>query len=291
MSLQSLDRRRLLMLGLMGPALASCSGVGTFNALVPYDWNSRTAATNVEFGPDPRQRLDIYAPRTQVRALPGVLFIYGGSWSNGSRSDYGFVGHALASHGFVTVIADYRLVPQVRFPAFIEDAALATAWIKSHIAAYGGNPKSVFVMGHSAGAYNAAMVALDLKYARRAGIAGQPFRGLIGLAGPYDFLPFDVKATQEAFGGWPQPKETQPIIVANKFAPPALLLAGADDETVLPRNTRSLSAKLRRLDVDVEERFYKGIGHAAVVTSIARPLRGHAPVLDDVIRFIRSRAV
>lgn len=291
MPLQIFDRRRMLMLGLMGSALASCSGVATFNALVPYDWNSRITARNLEFGPDPRQRLDIYSPQTQLRELPVVLFIYGGSWNNGSCSDYGFIGHALASNGFVTVIADYRLVPQVKFPAFIDDAALATAWIKSHIAAYGGNPKSVFVMGHSSGAYNAAMVALDLKYARRAGIAGQPFRGLIGLAGPYDFFPFEVKETQEAFGRWPKPNETQPILVANKYVLPALLLAGANDQTVLPRNTRRLSATLRRLGAEVDERIYEGIRHAAILTSIARPLRGHAPVLDDVIRFIRSRAV
>jgi acetyl esterase/lipase len=238
MYVPGIDRRKLLVFGLMAPALASCTAVGAFNALVPYDRAGRIAASNIAFGPDPRQSLDIYAPITQVGLRPVVLFIYGGSWNNGSRSEYGFVGHALASQGFVTVIINYRLIPQVRFPAFIQDAALATAWIKSNISAYGGDPKSMFVMGHSAGAYNAAMVSLDLRYVRRAGIAGQPFRGLIGLAGPYDFLPFDVRATREAFGEWPDPRETQPVFVATDNAPPESIGQLLDRSSTFVRHTR-----------------------------------------------------
>lgn len=290
MLVKNLDRRNLLLLGLLAPSLASCTALEAFNALVPYDHNSRLAATDIAFGTDERQRLDIYTPNLPTGSRPVVLFIYGGSWNDGTKSDYGFVGHALASQGFVTVIADYRLVPQVQFPAFIDDAALATAWITSNISAFGGDRRAIFVMGHSAGAYNAAMVALDKRYVRRAGIAGQPFRGLIGLAGPYDFLPFDVKATRDAFGQWPKPAETQPVLVVGDDRPSAFLATGAADETVRPRNTINLSAALRRHGAEVQEHIYDGLGHGSILTALARPLRGRAPVLDDVVSFIRRES-
>ena len=281
------SRRSLLIGAAATPLLAGCSMVGAFNALVPDDTGSILAASDIAYDPNPRQKLDVYVPRNPKGRAPSILFIYGGSWTDGSRSDYAFVAHALASKGFVTAVADYRLVPQVRFPAFVEDAAGAARWMKTNVAGFGGDPARLFVMGHSAGAYNAAMVALDPRFVRAAGLQRQPFRGLIGLSGPYDFLPLDVTATQRAFGQWPRLEETQPVDIARRGAPPAFLATGTDDTTVRPKNTRRLAEVLRKLGTPVVTREYPGVTHASIVMAFARPFRDKAPVLEDVATFVR----
>jgi len=284
------SRRRLLLgLGAM-PALASCSAVGTFNAIVPVDGGADRVAEDIAYGSHPRQRLDIYRPSTPASARPApvVVFVYGGSWTGGSRSEYAFVGRALASRGIVTVVVDYRLVPDVRFPAFVEDVASATAWTSHHIAGYGGDARRIVVMGHSAGAYNAAMVALVPAYLRAAGFRGPRLAGFVGLAGPYDFLPFDVAATISAFGAWPRPAETQPVLVAGPGAPRTFVASGAADTTVYPRNTVRLAARLRALQVPVVERIYPDVGHAGILLALSQPFRGNAPVIEDVVAFVQK---
>lgn len=239
---------------------------------------------DIAFGPHPRQRLDIYLPSGPVARAPVAFFIYGGSWSSGDRGTYGFVGDAFASRGYVTVIADYRLVPEVRFPAFIEDGATALATIRRTIGRYGGDADRVHLLGHSAGAYNAMMLALDPRYLARAGVPRSAIRATAGLSGPYDFLPLDVAATRAAFGNARNPAETQPISFARRGAPRIFLGTGTADTTVLPRNTDALAARLQGAGVPVTVRKYDGVGHAGTVLALA-PLLRFTPVLDDVTRF------
>lgn len=271
---------------LAGFLAAGCSPLGVFDTLVPKDGGVGKVATAVAYGQDPRQRLDVYAPRFQpIGRRPVVVFFYGGSWNSGSRSGYAFVGRALAAQGFVVVIPDYRLVPQIRYPAFVEDGAAAVRWTRAHAAEFGGDPAGLVLMGHSAGAYIAAMLAVDdrwLKNDRKA------IKGFVGLAGPYDFAPFDVDASRAAFGGWSRPDETQPVTWAGAGDPPALLLIGADDTTVRPRNSEALSAKLRANGVRVDFRSYPKMGHVGLLLALSRPFRGRAPVLHDVAGFIRQ---
>ncbi|MFO1147859.1 MAG: alpha/beta hydrolase [Alsobacter sp.] len=282
------SRRTLLAAALCAPALSACSAVGAFNAVVKSEDGARTLATDLAYGPDPRQTLDIYGPPGAGGRKPVVIFIYGGSWNSGRRQDYAFVGKALAAQGVVAVVIDYRLVPQVRFPGFVEDAARATAWVKANIAAHGGDPDRVFVMGHSAGAYNAAMVSVTPTYLRAAGLRGRAFRGFIGLAGPYDFLPLDVSATREAFGQAPDLRATQPVLVAQSSAPPSLLLHGRDDDTVYPRNSEALARVLSGKGVPATLKLYDGVGHAGILVALANGFRDKAPVLADTMAFIRS---
>ena len=270
--------RRAALASLAATALGGCSAPGTFNALVPGDAGATRVAEGVAFGPSPRQKLDVYAP-PDARGLPALLFIYGGSWRSGSRSDYGFVGRALASRGMVVAVADYRLVPEVVYPGFVEDGALALAFWRDNAARFGGDPRKLFIMGHSAGAYNAMMVALDPP-------RGVRLSGAIGLSGPYDFLPLDVSATRDAFGEFPDLAQTQPINRVTARAPPVLLGTGADDTTVYPRNTAALAKRLRAAGGPVEERIYPGVGHVGTITAFARPFRDDAPVLEDVVRFV-----
>ena len=266
--------------------VAGCSPLATFDRLVPKDSGGRRVAEALSYGSDARQRLDIYAPRTAgTGGRPVVVFFYGGSWNSGTRSGYAFVGRALAAQGFVVVIPDYRLVPAIRYPAFVEDGAAAVRWTKGHIAGFGGDPAKLVLMGHSAGAYIAAMLAVDDRWLGR---DRQAVRGLVGLAGPYDFAPFDVDVSRAAFGAWPRPEETQPVHWAGAGDPPALLLVGADDKTVLPRNSEALAARLQAGGVPVTLRAYPKLGHVGMILSVARPFRGRAPVVADVAAFVRQ---
>lgn len=261
--------------------LGGCTPITAFNALVPKDGGARLAAKSVPYGEGPRRMLDVYAPRGAT-GRPVIVFFYGGSWNSGARGGYGFVGRALAARGFVTLVPDYRLFPEVAYPGFVEDGAAAVRWARAHARDYGGDGDRIVLAGHSAGAYIAAMLAVD---ARWLGADRAAVRGLVGLAGPYDFAPFTVGAAQQAFGDWPRPAETQPVTWADASAPPALLLTGARDTIVRPRNSEALAAKLRAAGVPVDAKSYPDLGHIGVVTAVAKPFRGNAPVVADMAAF------
>ena len=279
--------RALVLLTCAGAlTLAGCSPFVVLNAVAPGKGFSRQ--TDIAYGPLPRQQLDLYVPDATVRRpFPVVVFFYGGGWESGKRKDYRFVGAELATRGVMTIVADYRLYPEVVFPTFIEDGALAVRWAQEHAAESGGNPKRLFLMGHSAGAQIAAMLAVNKQYLRTAGADPHLIAGLIGLAGPYDFLPLK-KATLKKIFGDPAPRSTQPIDFVTADAPPALLVYGSDDTTVDPGNSLRLTAALKSVGRPAELRVYPGVGHSRVVAGFSPPLARGVPVTDDVMRFIDS---
>ena len=220
-------------------------------------------------------------------SAPVVVFIYGGGWKDGDKSDYRFVGAALAARGYLTVIPDYRLYPAVRFPAFLQDNATAVAWTKANIARYGGDPDRIFLMGHSAGAYNVAMLTLDKQWlAAKAVDADHDIAGMIGLAGPYDFLPLHDPELETIFAPAGDLRLSQPITFARGSAPPMFLAAGTADQTVLPRNTERLAAAVRRNGGLVEDRLYPGVTHTRIIGAMAGTLSWLAPSMKDVTAFI-----
>jgi acetyl esterase/lipase len=271
--------------GLMLLVLGACSPVKVLNALTPDDTFDKTVG--IAYGDDPRQKLDVYVPRHPLKGAPVVVFFYGGSWNSGNRGDYTFVGEALASRGIVAVLADYRLYPQVRYPLFLEDGARAVAWTKEHISEYSGNPQRLYLMGHSSGAYNASMLALDTNLLGAVGMSPKDLSGWIGLAGPYDFLPIENPDVRPVFF-WPDsPPQSQPINHVSRGAPPALLIAASKDNLVNPtRNTGGLASKLREASVPVQDLYYSRPSHITLVATLSRPLRRLAPVLDQVVGFI-----
>jgi acetyl esterase/lipase len=286
-------KRRLLLATGGAALLAGCSATRVIDALVPRD--SYRARNNVAYGREPRQRLDVYLPRDPAtQGAPMVVFFYGGSWTRGSRADYRFVGEALASHGVVCVIADYRLSPQVRYPVFLEDCAAAVRWAVDEAPVIGVDTRRIYLMGHSAGAYNAAMLALDARWLAKVRLDPARLAGWIGLAGPYDFLPIENPEAQVAFN-WPDtPADTQPINHVSRNAPRALLMAAAGDDVVNPqRSTAGLGRRLQAAGASAEVKLLDGpgLGHAAVVAALAQPLRWLAPVLPDVLRFIGPSGV
>lgn len=278
-----------IVAGLAG--LAGCSRLGTLNGvntITPGDGGTDEVARDVAFGSDPRQMLDVYAP-ANAKGAPVVVFFYGGSWNSGRRQDYEFAARALAARGFVTVVPDYRLVPQVRYPAFVQDGASAVAWTVANIARYGGDPAHIGVSGHSAGAYVAMMLTLDRRWLAAAGAPGA-IKAAVGLAGPYDFYPFEAGgAAEAAFGAAKTPAETQPITYARADAPPVLLLTGTDDTTVRPRNATALAAALTALGASAEVRSYPGIGHIGIILAVSKPFRGKAPAVTDTATFFHKQ--
>ena len=243
------------------------------------------------YGPLARQKLDVWVPRTKSSApLPVVVFFYGGGWVKGERGSYGFAARAFASRGFVVVVPDYRLVPEVHFPSFIQDGALAVRWARDHVGDYGGDPQRILLSGHSAGAYIGAMLALDRHYLDAVGVDTKAIKGAALLSGPYDFYPFTEARGADALGNWPRPLETQPITYARKDAPPMLLMHGTADTVVRPYNAQNLAAKLRRLGAPVELKLYPGKSHIDTVKSLSPLFRKSTPALDDSLAFFRAHS-
>lgn len=289
MQLRSMTARgTLAALAVAGAVLvlAGCSPLGALNVLVPSaGYTVHTAA----YGAWPRQQVDVYRPAGVGASAPVVVFFYGGSWRTGERAQYRFVGQALASRGIMTVVADYRLFPQVRYPEFLHDSAMAVAWTLREIAGFGGDPARVFVMGHSAGAYNAAMIALDARWLHEAGASPDMLAGWIGLAGPYNFLPITAADVKPVFDFPFTPADSQPIAHVTAQSPPALLLAAPKDTAVNPdRNTGMLAASLRVAGVPVTSHVVDGVGHITLLAAMAQPLQGLAPVLDEVSAFVKA---
>jgi acetyl esterase/lipase len=271
-------------------ALARPSAVEIFNALMLHDRGAHRAAEAIAYGPDGKQTLDVYVPDDAAKGAPVLIHFYGGGWNSGTRKGYGFLGKAFASRGIITVIPDYRPHPEGRYPGFLEDSAAAVAWVQENIADFGGDPSRIFLSGHSAGGYNAAMLALDPRWLDAAGADRRNIAGWLGLAGPYDFLPLDVEASIRTFSHVEDLPSTQPINHASESDPPAFIANGYDDTIVGKHHVERLGAKLNALGVPHTPRIYEGIEHFWIMLSIARPLRWKLPVLDEMVGFIEERA-
>lgn len=281
-------RIALLLVAVLG-LLAGCAGSGTsiIDVLTPKSGYVETH--DIAYGIGARRTLDVYRPAALAvdAKAPVVVFIYGGSWREGSKADYRFVADALTARGIVAVIADYRVFPEVSYPDFIDDTAAAAAWTFREIARYGGDPDRVFIAGHSAGAYNAAMVAFDPRWLAPYGFAPSRFRGFIGLAGPYNFLPIKEEDVKPVFH-WPDtPPDSQPIAHVSADSIPSLLIAARHDTFVYPTvNTEPMAAKLKSVGADVTVDILDHVNHVTLIGAMARPLRFLAPVERDFTDFV-----
>lgn len=266
-------------------ALAGCSGTDILHTFVTPR-SGYTVHKDIAYGAHPRQRLDVYLPADPAMSSSVIVFFYGGSWQRGNKADYLFAGQAFASRGYIAVIADYRLYPEAYFPEFLHDSALAVAWTREHITAYGGNAEAIYLAGHSAGAYNAVMLTVNEAYLKVAGGRRSWIKGVIGIAGPYDFLPFTDPKIREIFSKQEE-SSSQPVNLVTPGLPPMLLVTGDDDTEVYPKNSHNLAIKLRQKGNPVTERVYHGVAHIGVALALAHGFRSKAPVLNDIDAFIR----
>lgn len=251
------------------------------------------AEHGIVFDPQHQLKLDVYRPRNAEHA-PVVVFFYGGSWVRGERAWYRFVGTALASHGVVTVIPDYRKYPHVKMDGFMTDAARAVAWTFAHATAWGGRANDIFVMGHSAGGQIGALLATDPSWLTPYNLHPFDLAGFIGLAGCYDFMP--IPASEKDMLGMfgrdaASQARAQPVRFVHGHEPPMLLLQGEADHEVEPSNAISLAHVLKAHHEEVWLRLYPGVSHNALVFALSRPFHADAPTLDDVMRFIHAHPI
>ncbi|MEC3909031.1 alpha/beta hydrolase [Sphingobium sp. CR2-8] len=235
------------------------------------------------------QRLDVWRPtQRSQQSLPVVIFWYGGGWVKGTREAYAFAARAYAKQGFVVVVPDYRKVPAVRFPAFLEDGAQAVRWTRDHVGDFGGDAGHIAVAGHSAGAYTVAMLTLDPQWLRAQKVDPGIIKAAVALCGPYDFYPFTDRRAIDAMLGAPDPQLTQPIRFARADAAPMLLVSAGDDVEVRAHNANNLTTRLQALHGRVTQIDYPGLSHENVAMALSAPFRGKAPVLADSVHFLRT---
>ena len=272
----------IIMLAVTAFWLSGCTSLQMLNATVSHRGYSRT--TDIAYRIDPRQKLDVYVPQKMAAPAKVVIFFYGGSWRGGSKTDYRFVAQALTSRGFIVVLPDYRVYPQVIFPAFVEDGALAVRWVRDNITNYGGDMNHVYLMGHSAGSHIAALLTLDARYLKAVGLDRNVIRATATLSGPYDFTPnpwdrpvFGMRTNETAIN-----PDIEPITFVDGKEPPMLLVQGLRDKIVAPANAVNLAARIRAAGGEVDYKTYPKRGHASVVVALVWPYQWLAPVLNDV---------
>jgi acetyl esterase/lipase len=281
----------IIISSIVGLILATGIGLYLYSPAMLVDRIDRIAshsdmdkvADGIAFDKNGNQ-LDIWAnPNKSATLKPVLVFFYGGGWAHGTRTEYSYAARPFVEAGYIVVLPDYRKVPQVRFPGFVQDSAAAVKWVQANISKYGGDPERVSVAGHSAGAYNSLMLALDKQW-----LGDKPVKAAISLAGPADFFPFTTQRGKDAMGGWPDPAATQPISYVSKDAPPILLIHGSADTIVRIRNANSLLAKQKAAGGNIQLAAYEGASHNDLVLAMVTPFRGRHPVVRDSIRFLND---
>lgn len=294
-------RMRHVVAALAALTLSGCSAIGwlghTFGGAILPILNGATGTRDADvshfrYGPHPRHQLDVYVPKDRQGPLPVAVFFYGGYWDSGDRANYAFVGEGLAARGIVAVVPDYRIYPEIAFPAFVEDGALAVRWTFDHLAVLGGDRGRVSVMGHSAGAHIAALLAFDEHYLRDRGFVAPPLAGFVGLAGPYDFnpkyLPFTPEKTEKLFGPPAAWAKAKPLTFFQGGEPPMLLFHGTADTICWPYHTEMLAKRAHALGIPADARILPGADHYQVLVGLAPPLTGLAPVLEPSAAFLKA---
>ena len=278
----------------------ACSPIKVLNAIVTDSTYALKA--NIKYGDLSRQKLDIYLPIASSKnsktnnikdnhPYPVIIFFYGGNWDSGEKENYKFVAEALASSGHIVVIPNYRVYPEVLFPELMVDPALVAKWVKTNINQYDGDVNQVFLSGHSAGAHLAVMMAVNPEYLAKVSLKPSDFTGVIGLAGPYDFLPLGTDRLRTIFGASAQQWKSQPINFVDGKSPPMLLAVGLKDNTVWPRNSYNLAKKINANNGTVKVVEFADYGHIDMVSKLAKPLRGNGGLLKVVVDFMLNTNV
>ena len=276
-----------LFTGLLATVVAACSNEEVLSDITPNGGYALVPA--VVYDQASALALDVYRPANANNA-PVVVFFYGKRWEQGSRREYKFVGQALAERGFVAVIPDYRLYPQVKYPAFLQDCAKAVRWVHANIAGYGGAPDKIVLMGHDSGAYNAAMLAMDPEFLHQVGGDRSWVRGMVGLAGPYDFLPITDPDLRDLFGPPDNFERTQPVLYADGSNPPLLLMHGDKDQNVPSQSTNSLYNRVIRSGGPATKYDFSNYDHGKILEVLSSHFQGEGNVMNHVDEFVRQVA-
>jgi len=260
---------------------------GSFLSAV-FAHRSNSVERNIAYGNHPRQCFDIYRPKPEADETMVIIFLHGGGWDSGEKEMYGFVGASLATSGFTTIIPNYRLFPDVAYPELMTDAALAYSWAHQMFVGSGRSKSRLFVMGHSSGAHMGALLTYDAEYLTSIATDTHPPDGFIGLSGPYGFDPTTHKRSKDIFAKVQQAEKVQPIHQVRPGAPPALLMHGKKDKTVLMLNAIRMAEALNDVGSTAQAIEYANVGHTDLVLTLSKPFQHRAPVRDTITQFMRQ---
>jgi len=293
------SRRHLI--DLLGTILVAAGGGGALveiitshhnkvdHNLAAQPMNDLAITRDIAYLPGDHHSLDIYAPLKPGAPSPVVVFFHGGGYDSGKKADSAWVGAALARRGYVVVVPDFRLYPQVIWPAFLQDCAAAVRWTHDNIASYGGEPSELVLMGHSSGAYNAMSLAVDRRWLEDVGMdPGRDLRAAIGLSGPYYDQPNNSRKNRTIFGPKSQWPDTQPVNHADGRSPPLLLITGDRDNTVDPPESDLLAASVRKSGGMVKLIHYPTLDHSGTIDALAPQNGKSSQVMDDIAAFISA---
>lgn len=276
-------------MGLLASLLSSCASIGlkAINGLAKA--GDYELLVDKAYGSNAANKLDVYLPQNKP-VTAAIIFFYGGCWgycSDYSKKDYLFVAETLVKQGYAVIVPDYRKYPDVHFDAIINDAKNATLWWLNHKQDYSLENTDTYLMGHSAGAHLAAMLSDDES------LLGKDLKqitGFIGLAGPYDFYPFNGQYMYELFSAENDYYASQPIHFVNGNEPPHLLLQGKNDTSVYPHNAINMAAQLKHMQVEHELVLFDKMRHVSIVLSLAKPFRKKSKVLKHINSFINKES-
>lgn len=280
---------KTILLAIFATFLTACQAVFFTGFNIGAGSDEVVSTKGVVFNAEHNLKLDIYQPAGKVENAPVLIFIYGGGWTSGKREWYRFVGNAFAEAGYVTLIPDYRKGDKVPFPGFMFDTAEAVAWTADHVADYGGDPRKIFLSGHSAGGHIAVLLATDSEYLESVNVQSCQLRGVIGNAGAYDFLPLTSDRYRQVFGDKQSQQRSQPINYASADDPPLLLIQGLDDTTVAPKNARNMVAAIQQAGGSAEAKYYEGATHSGTLLALANKSRDKNPAFADTIEFMERQ--
>lgn len=278
--------QKILLLFTLTMFLVACTPLQFALVNVPSLTYEGKISEDIPYGQFSRQKLDIYVPNIEQATFPVVVFFHGGRWTDGSKEQYKFVAMTLSNMGYVVVIPNTRLYPDVKFPTFVEDAAKSVAWVYKNIANYKGN-QNLFVSGHSSGAHLGALIIADASYLAAHKLRPNIVTAFAGISGPYDFVPKapDIK---DMFG----PADNFPNMVVTNFIdgdePPMLLIYTDEDDTVHPRNLEALRAGIEKSNGSVQSIVYKTGGHAAAVAAFSWANPSNLSVPRDIDNFFKT---
>ncbi len=246
-----------------------------------------TTSLDIAYGADQRQTLDIYYPKNKTlgKDRPLIVFVFGGAWKEGDKKDFKFIAHAFTGAGYRVAIPNYRLYPAVKFPLFVNDVADAIAYIdKNEKTLFGDLSQGMVLMGHSAGAHTAALLATDQRYLGSRNVKIEQ-KGLVVLAGPYDLL-LDDPEVVPIFQPINNEKIAKPARLVHKNMPPVLLLHGLKDTRVKPFHTQRFAQELQKAGIRHQLKLYQNVSHVNIIASIAAPLRYLNTSYKDILGFL-----
>lgn len=277
----------MIFFALTALTLSACSSASFFVANVPLAFTDLDRFSDVPYGKEPWQKLDIYAPKSLKSPAPVLVFFYGGRWTFGNKEQYAFAALPFVKKGYIVVVPDYAKYPDVKFPTFVEDGAKSVAWVHDNIVAYNGDIERLYISGHSSGAHIAALINSDPRYLKAEGKNRSIIAAFAGLSGPYDFIP-DEEDLKDMFGPADNYKNMQVTTFIDGKQPPMILLHGKEDKTVIMRNLLRLKDRIEKKGGVVEAKIYDGIDHKEIVGTLSWVWQDKAPVANDMDAFFKK---